>query len=183
MHSVFRLMIIVCGIWVICTQVCSIFARGSVDIVSVLTILGAAAFAVVGLLRRELKIARIALLAVCVSSFVAAWIVYANWTANWTEAYASSATLHQYGADPFSLEDQKIIQEKLSTGQIDWLEMQQTLLKNQENPPSKIELNTFKLKRFLRQTFWPPLQYQFWKKTTVADSVNLRILRQIDTIT
>jgi hypothetical protein len=67
--------------------------------------------------------------------------------------------------DAFNLTHQQEFQDKLRTGEIDWVESQSVLASVK---PTPLDMFRFKAKRYLRQMLWPPLSYQAWKREVTS---------------
>ncbi len=161
--SLIAIVLFLAGGWISGTQVCSMFARGTIAPELILSVIAAASLIVAGLAVRRSKTISRALLTVAAVLFIASFFVYSR--GNWTDAYVSDAMLRHYGIDAFSLKDQQEFRDRLSTGEIDWAESQNVLVSVK---PTPFDIFRFKLRRYLRQTVWPPLQYQAWKREVTA---------------
>ena len=94
--------------------------------------------------------------------FVISFFVYGR--GDWKQTYASSMMLRHYGMNPFNLEHKEIFEERLRSGEIDWVDAQSTLASYNESSQGQVTMCIFKTRRYLRQIFWPPLKYQAWRK-------------------
>lgn len=161
-----KTILVLLGLWVLGTQVFLITARRSVSADSVLTLVAAVGLVIGGVLKSEKRTTRITFLAFSMVMFIISYFVYVR--GDWKETYASSMMLRHYGIDPFNLEHREEFQEKLRTGEIDWVDAQNTLTSFQKPPPATFTIYIFKTRRYLRQTFWPPLKYQAWKEEATS---------------
>jgi hypothetical protein len=154
----------VMGGWIVATQVCSTIARASLKLEVILAVLAAASLIISGFIWRRKAARNLSLIAALVL-FAASVLVYKR--GDWTEAYRSDAMLRHYGMDVFRLKDQQEFQQKLRTGQIDWVDSQRVLASMN---PTQFDMVLFKARRYIRQTFWPPLQYQAWKREQIRQA-------------
>lgn len=162
--SATSIVLVVMGGWIVATQVCSTIARASLKLEVILAVLAAASLIISGFIWRRRVARNLSLIATLVL-FAASVLIFAK--GDWTEAYRSDALLRHYGMDVFTLKDQQELQDKLRTGQIDWVDSQRVLASIN---PTHFDMVLFKARRYIRQTFWPPLQYQAWKREQIRQA-------------
>lgn len=156
-------LVVIAGGWIIGTQVCSMFARGSIAPELILNVIAAVSLIVAGLAVRRSKTISRASFAVAAALFIASCLVYSR--GDWTRTYTSDAMLRHYGMDVFNLKHHQEFQDKLRTGEINWVESQSVLASVK---PTSFDMLQFKSKRYLRQMFWPPLRYQAWQREATS---------------
>jgi len=164
----FRIMTFLLGFWIVGAQIASVVAMGSVTGAIVFGVIGALGLMAAGMTGSS-RTARPLSLCIALLGIIVSWSIYGRGQESWAKAYESSALLRHYGNDPLSLTDMERFQEQLRSGQVNWLETQQTLAQIRQNPPTKFEMGIFKTRRYLRQLLWPPLAYQRWRAGLPSD--------------
>jgi hypothetical protein len=148
------------GIWLAVCQISAIIA-GGVALVPVLTSSGAIFLVIAGLtiLRsnssRNLKM----LGSSAAVLFLMSWLAF-SFSRDWKSAYRYSSVLSRVmDYDPYSLESKAAFIDGATGGNVPLSDIMRKLSDAKEKDVGYVELSVFKLKRYVRLSFWPPFEF------------------------
>jgi hypothetical protein len=154
--------LIILALWIGCAQVMVIASVGVMRLEAILALAGSLGLfvSVAASLKRIERFRWIwkAGVIICVIGFALSLLTFIQ-SRDWETTYIDTILIESYGFDIFKTEDQVAFREKLNTGEINWMDAQRRRAKITKEVPGSVRLWGFKIKRYLRFMFWPPLTY------------------------